>query len=212
MIVELTTLIMFILASFALILTPGPIVSLLLSETLTYGARQGLAVLLGAFVTGSLFLAVYVFGLAPLMMKLPHWAFDLVRYIGAVFLLFLSASMIRTSFKYGSSASEEELTAVPSFKAAFIKAFIAVLANPKAVVFFAAFFSQFIDATRPVQPQLITLSTVFICVGLIGDSCWIFFAHKARPWLYKKGGTRLINRISGTALGLGAILLLFLNP
>ena len=210
MIIELHILLLFVAAVLLLVLSPGPVVSLIIAETLTYGPKHGLAVAFGAVTVATVFLAIYVAGAAPLMMAMPEYMFDAIRYAGAAFLLYMGWNMYRTAQKQSSDGKEDldlEGDAVQAYK----KAMLAAAANPKAIVFFAAFFPQFVDKGEPITPQLIVLSIVFLIVSLSGDSIWVFTASKARNWLHKKGGAKLIGTMAGCTLALGAILLLFIN-
>ena len=208
MVVEPYILLMFLAATYLLVLTPGPVVSLIIAETLTYGPRNGFAVAFGAVTVAALFLLLYVAGAAPLLMALPDWAYDGIRYAGAAFLLYMGWSMIRAA-KEDQPVDTLELEA--SASKAYKKAVLTAAANPKAFVFFAAFFPQFVDMDKDLTPQLGLLAVVFLFASVSGDCIWVVFAAKARQWLSRQGGTRLISRISGSALALGAVLLLIIN-
>ncbi len=200
---------LFALATMTLVLTPGPIVSLIIAETLTFGPRHGFAVVLGTLIFGVVFLAIYVTGGATLFMMLPPWANDVIRYIGAVFLLYMAYQMLRKATDIADDSLSKNLIANP--KKAFKKALIVASTNPKGYLFFAAFFPQFLDFEAPLVPQMASLAIVFIIISGLSDCGWVFFASFARKWLHKKGGAKLIGRISGSFLAMGALILLVIN-
>jgi len=208
MAVEPLILLMFIGATLALVATPGPVVSLMISETLTYGWRQGIAVAFGAGTVGFVFLAFYVLGAAPLMMGLPGWSFDVLRYVGAAFLLYLAYDIITTA----NASDDHVIDMVSTPLAAYKKAIAVTSTSPKTVLFFAAFFPQFLNKSQPFLPQMVILSLAFMVVSVASDCMWVFTANKARTWLAEKGGRKLIKRISGSTLAAGALLLLAINP
>jgi len=88
-------------------------------------------------------------------------------------------------------------------RAAFVS-----LTNPKTLLFFAAFFPQFISTAHPAGPQVALLSLTFLVVIVMVDSCFALLAGRARGLLARHG--RLRNRISGgllvgAGLGLAAV-------
>ena len=202
-------LLLFALATALLVLTPGPIVSLIIAETLTYGPKHGMAVVLGALSVAAVFLALYVAGAASLIRLMPDWVNDAIRYAGAVFLLYLAYGM----FRAGGQKMDSELTAslATTPASAFKKSVAAGATNPKTILFFAAFFPQFLNYDAPVMPQMRLLALIFMLVSAAGDSIWVLFASFARGWLNRKGGVKLIRRLSGSVLALGALLLLVIN-
>ena len=89
----------------------------------------------------------------------------------------------------------------------FAQAFLVSLVNPKTLIFYGAFFPQFITPDRPVMPQAALLSAVFLVIALAIDSGWAVAASRVRPLLTRRG--KLTGRLSGGILiGAGAALAL----
>lgn len=197
---------LFVAATAILVLTPGPIVSLAISETLSNGARNGLAVVFAAATIGVIYLALNYTGFSAIQ-RVSAGLLDLIRYAGAGYLVFLAYSAFRK--KPAALSVEEKRIKSPwrTYKGAL---FVAA-SNPKAILFFAAFFPQFISKELPVDQQLAVLSVAFICITIVLDSFWVIVAAKARTFLGAEENASLIDRISGSVLGLGAVGLLFLN-
>lgn len=191
-----------------LVLTPGPIVSLIIAETLNESPRHGLAVVAGAEVIGILMLAAYVAGFSAVISYLSDDVLRFIRYAGAGYLAWLAfKSFQQAPGQENGGALKVERTPGKAFRAA-----LAVAAtNPKAILFFAAFFPQFISPDLPAMPQLITLSVAFAVLAPLLDCCWVVAAAGARKMLAQKGSATLIGRVSGTVLAAGAIALMFLN-
>lgn len=199
---------LFIGAVALLVLTPGPIVSLIIAETLNESPRHGLAVVAGAEVVGVMMLCVYLLGFSALISHLSDDVLMMIRYAGAAYLAYLAFK----SFTRNASAGQDdglkvERTPIKAFKTAMAVA----ATNPKAILFFAAFFPQFISPDLPPMPQLITLSIVFALLAPALDCVWVIAASGARKLLQQKGSAEMIGKISGSVLALGAIGLLFLN-
>ena len=88
-----------------------------------------------------------------------------------------------------------------------VRGFLVSLTNPKTLLFYGAFFPQFIRLDRPVLPQVALLSAVFLALALLLDGGWAVLAGRARFVLASRG--RLRNRLSGGMLmcaGLGLAL------
>ncbi len=189
-----------------LVLTPGPIVSLIIAETLNESPKHGLAVVAGAEVVGIVMLVAYVAGFSAIVALLSEDTLQIIRYVGAGYLAWLAFNNFRPSSTAGTKLHIER-TPAKAFRAA-----LAVAAtNPKAILFFAAFFPQFITPDLPAMPQLITLSVAFALLAPLLDCCWVVAAAGARKILEQKGSAALISRISGCVLAAGAVALLFLN-
>ena len=81
------------------------------------------------------------------------------------------------------------------------------LTNPKTLLFFGAFFPQFVDPSRPIGPQIALLSATFLILICVIDSGWALAAGRARRVLAAR--TLLRNRISGALLVIAGIGLAF---
>ncbi len=208
MIIDPFILALFAGATFTLTITPGPVVSLMIAESLTYGPRSALFALAGVSVVSIIQLTAYVVGFSYVIAAMPPSTFDIIRYSGVVLLLWMALGMFR---KNQPAPEGENIYPAKSAKKAFMQGFLINGTNPKAILFLVAFFPQFVDKAQPLMPQLILLSAIYLVIGISTDFFWVFAAQKARGWLYSKGGMLLVNRIAGSALVIGATLLLLIN-
>lgn len=191
-----------------LVLTPGPIVSLIIAETLNESPKHGFAVVAGAEVVGIIMLSVYLLGFSAIIEFLSDDVLRAVRYGGAAYLAYLAFK----SFRKSDVGADPKKIAVERTPMRAFKAAMAVAAtNPKAILFFAAFFPQFISPDLPAMPQLITLSVAFAVLAPLLDCVWVLAATGAREILRRKGSVSLISKISGTILAVGACALLLIN-
>jgi threonine/homoserine/homoserine lactone efflux protein len=85
-----------------------------------------------------------------------------------------------------------------SARAIYTRALLVSLTNPKLLLFYGAFFSQFVSVDRPVGMQIVVLSATFIAVSVVLDGSWALIASRARKALTSHG--RLRNRITGGLL------------
>jgi threonine/homoserine/homoserine lactone efflux protein len=183
----------FITATIVLMLIPGPNVSLIVANSIAYGTRYGLLTLAGTSAAIVLQLGLTVLGLTALLGALATW-FEWLRWVGVAYLLWLGIRQWR--------APPLDLTRTRpqprSVRAIALRGFLISLTNPKTLLFFGAFFPQFIAPDRPIGPQLVLLCGSFILVAVTLDSVWALAAGRARGVLAMRG--KLRNRLSGGCL------------
>ena len=155
----------YVLATVILILMPGPIVTLVIANSLAYGTRTGVNSALGARVGNAVLAAGGAFGLAALLGLLAD-VFDIIRYIGAAYLIYLGVKAWRAK-----PETLDDTAPMKSKKAVWGQGFIVAITNPKTLLFYAAFFPQFIDPTMPAAPQLALLAVTFVVIATTLDCC-----------------------------------------
>jgi len=193
------------LAVAILVLMPGPIVTLVIANSLSHGSRSGLATVAGASIGNAILLGATAVGLVAFFALLSE-IFEVVRWAGAGYLIWLGVKAWRA---HGG----QELAIVPAAKrssrAVFLQGFLVAITNPKAIVFYVAFLPQFVDSHLPAGPQLLVMIVTMIIMALFSDSVYALLAGRARGWFTTPGRRRLQSRITGTLLiGIGCGLLL----
>ena len=189
----------FLIASFILAVTPGPGVLYIVTRSLTQGRRFGLASVVGVAL-GNLGNAVGAsIGLAAVF-AVSAVAFIVVKYLGAVYLLYLGVQAIRAP-RIG------EATAAPapaSLGRIFRDGFVVALLNPKTAVFFAAFLPQFMNAQTPAIVQSVTLGSIFVAIAALTDTAYALAAGALAPALVRARGVRAAGRYltGGAFIGL----------
>lgn len=198
----------FIVATMAFILTPGPVVSLIIVQTMQESMRSGFAVSIGAGVVSLLYMAIYLTGFANIM-ALSDQVLVTIRYAGAAYLLFLAWQAWNREINPTGDADQKQV--IKSAWGSFRKSVLISLTSPKMVLFFAAFFPQFMTNSLPYRPQIITLSITFMVIAITIDIGWVLAANKAKALLAQKDRLQMLNKISGAVLASGALLLLVIN-
>ncbi|MGN6232089.1 MAG: LysE family translocator [Trinickia sp.] len=163
---DVSTVSTFVVVVLGLFLIPGPAVLLVLSRTVQGGRKvgilTGLGIATGDFVH-TLFAAV---GLSALLMT-SALAFNLVKYIGAAYLIYLG---IRALLEKPADISLSKVPPVTPFKA-FAQAIPAEVLNPKTALFFLAFMPQFVHPERgSTFIQFATLGLVFVVMSSLYTS------------------------------------------
>ena len=183
----------FVAATVLLMLIPGPNVSLIVGNSIAYGTRYGLLTVAGTSVASILQLGLTMLGLSALIGALAT-GFEWLRWAGVAYLLVLGIRQWR--------AAPTDLTRTPALPrsagAIPLRGFLISLTNPKTLLFFGAFFPQFMSPDQRLLPQLVLLSATFLLIALAVDSGWALAAGRARRLLAIRG--RLRNRLSGGLL------------
>ncbi|MEN3539966.1 leucine efflux protein LeuE [Microbispora sp. ZYX-F-249] len=148
----------YVVGSFLIILLPGPNSLFVLSTAAQRGVRQGYRAAAGVFAGDSVLMFLSAAGVASLLKSTPL-LFSIVKYSGAVYLAWIGIGMLRGAWRSlrasragaaaqvteAAQAAEAVEAAVPAAGDPFRKAFTISLLNPKAILFFVAFFVQFVD-------------------------------------------------------------------
>ena len=194
----------FVLATAVLIILPGPIVSLVIANSLTHGTRTGLTSVGGAQAAMVIQLAVVALGLTSIMAVMAEW-FDWLRWVGAAYLIWLGIQKWRAK----PLLPEERPSGDPRPSAVFWQGFLVAMTNPKLLLFLAAFFPQFMDPAAPAGPQLALLCPTFLVVAALFDGCYALAAGRARGWMRNRRHILIGERVVGSFLiGAGAWLAL----
>jgi homoserine/homoserine lactone efflux protein len=194
----------FVLASAVLILIPGPNVTLLVANSLAYGAHRALATLAGTSSAIALQLAITVLGMTSLMAVLAAW-FEWLRWAGVLYLVWLGVQQWRAP----PVALEDVDPAAVAGRALFWRGFLVSATNPKTLLFYAAFFPQFVDPASPPGPQLLLMSATFLGLATVLDGGYVLLAGRLRQLFRGQRRARLRNRLTGSLLigaGLGLAL------
>jgi threonine/homoserine/homoserine lactone efflux protein len=175
-----------------LMLIPGPNVALIVANSIAYGSRYGLLTVAGTSSAMVPQLILAGLGLSGLMDTLGVW-FDWVRWAGVVYLVWLGIRQWRAPAAGLSVAAEPK-----SWRAIYVRAFLVSLTNPKTLLFYGAFFPQFLSEGRAAAPQIVVLSLTFLTLAVLVDGSWALAAGRARGLIARRG--RLANKLSGGLL------------
>jgi homoserine/homoserine lactone efflux protein len=187
----------FCLAAIAIVIVPGPTVTVVIANSLKYGQRAGLLNVAGTQAGLVVWMAVAIAGLASAITLMGVW-FDVVRIAGAAYLIWLGIKLLR---------SKGELLAAAATKPKggfFLQGFVVILSNPKVLLVFGALIPQFISPDGDYLKQLILLGLSFMVIATVFDSLYAFAAGNAGSWL-SKSRIRAVEVSSGLCLIGGGI-------
>lgn len=183
----------YIAACVVVAVIPGPMVTLVVANSLTHGSRAGLLNVAGAQLAMALMMAVLVAGLAAMVETLGWW-FDGLRLVGAAYLVWIGIRMLRSP---GDLAAGERL---PEPRGGFfLQGFLVMLSNPKVLLFFGAFIPQFVDASREPSQQIVLLGATAMVVATLSDGLYALLGARAGA-LLSRGRMRLVSQLGGLSL------------
>jgi threonine/homoserine/homoserine lactone efflux protein len=198
------SLLTFLLASFVLIVIPGPSVLFTIGRALSAGRRGGLLSVAGNATGAYLQVLAVAVGIGTLVQRSTE-LYTAIKIVGAGYLIYLGVQAFR--HRHALSAA----VAAPAGKRGstwrmYLDGLLVGVANPKTIVFFTVALPQFTDRSAGHVPlQLLFLGAAFTAMALICDSVWAVVAGTAREWLARS--PRRIAAIGGTGgvaiVGLG---------
>ncbi|MFI5000799.1 MAG: LysE family translocator, partial [Reyranellales bacterium] len=154
---DFSTLALFAAACLALCATPGPDMLLIASRSISQGKASGLATLAGIQVGTYCHALAAALGLSQLFLAVPI-AYDVVRYAGAAYLLYLAWQTLRST---GTALAPTPGLRRYPIAVVFRQGLLTNLLNPKMALFVLALFPQFVDpGAGSVAVQILLLATV----------------------------------------------------
>lgn len=165
--IDPSKLTLFIFAALALLLVPGPAVLYIIARSASQGRAAGLVSVL-AIETANLIQATAAgLGLSAILLS-SALAFDVVKYLGAAYLIFLGIRKLLSS----DNEAEEEIKQ-ESLRQIYWQGVAINILNPKTALFFFAFLPQFVDpALGNVVAQNLLLGMIFVGLAIVTDSLY----------------------------------------
>lgn len=190
---DYNTLSIFFATSLLLAIAPGPDNIFVLTQSIVFGRKAGIIVTLG-LATGLVFHTIIVTLGISTIFQTSIVAFNVLKYIGASYLLFLAWK----SFKASSSKIDISKRKKLSSWQLYSRGIIMNIINPKISIFFLAFLPQFTNSAKgSISLQLIVLGIIFILATLIVFSLVAQMSGVIGYWISKsKKGEVLINRVT----------------
>jgi threonine/homoserine/homoserine lactone efflux protein len=202
----LSTYLLYLAAVALLVLTPGPTMLMSMTNAIAHGAPKAMASASGSITAALGMILLSSLGLGAVLAA-SDTAFWVLKLLGGAYLIYLG---VKT---FCSTASSFDLPAASAssgmpLRKLYLQGVLVGASNPKALLFFAAFFPQFVDATQAWAPQFAILALTFVAFELTTLTLCTLFAARLAPWLRQAGRAKLFNRLSGSLFaGMGCLLL-----
>jgi len=195
-------IIYFVIASFLVVIVPGPTVSLIIANSLKSGVRAGILNVVGTQFGLIILILLLALGFKVISPFLED-VIKIVKVVGAIYLMTLGY------LSFSSKNLSDNAQQIKKFDKKFIlQGLLVILSNPKAFLFLGAFIPQFIDINQPIENQIIFFGILFMIVGAIFDGMYAVIFGKFREIIINKY-INLLNKLGGSLLFFVGLWLLF---
>ncbi len=191
---------LFILMTFVVSATPGPNMLFVMSISARHGIRTAVVAMLGCMTALLAMMSVSAAGLGALLQAAPT-VFEALRLAGAAYLAYLGVKCWRAPVQdqTGGGTDGYPAAAVPAVQsgAVYRQGFLVAASNPKAILFAAAFFPQFINPDAAKLPQFAILLTTFTVIEVAWYFVYAVSGKRLSSYLQRASVMRAFNRLTG---------------
>ena len=195
---------LFLQIAFFLTITPGTPRVVIVTYAINYGLKRSVITAIGDVSANTLQMVLIAFGMGTLISVYPD-ILNYLRWVGILYLLYIAFDLFKSSMNLDFNKSFSTKSNLSLFRDGFLVAFL----SPKAWVFFAAIFPQFLNLEGDFGIQLIVLIISWVVLDFSTLMLYGFTAQKIVSWL--KTNPKIINTISACALVVIAIIIAFTN-
>ena len=206
----LSTWWLFIAMTFVVSATPGPNMLLIMSVSARHGLRASVMAMMGCMTALLAMMSISAAGMGAVLQNSPQ-VFEALRLAGAAYLAYLGVKVWRAPVEDNTTTTaprgqgdEPNATSGPARTAAAIntgaiyrEAFLVAASNPKAILFAAAFFPQFIHADSPQFPQFAILLATFTVIEVTWYFVYAVSGKRLSVVLQRSAVMKIFNRITG---------------
>jgi threonine/homoserine/homoserine lactone efflux protein len=182
----------FSFAFLLLALVPGAGLAIILSRALGGGFANGLAVTTGLIIGDFIFMGIAIVGLSALANSMGSF-FNLLKYAGALYLLWLGLKMILSDTKQIEVSAQ---TGKNLFKDV-IMGLIVTLGNPKPILFYGSFLPTFLDLTRVTLSDYLTMGLIITLISFVVYGVFIALTLKAKTFFVSSKATKRLDQAVG---------------
>ena len=203
--ISITDLALYALAVFILFLTPGPVWVALLARTLSGGFQAAWPLALGVSLGDAAWPLLAILGVSWLVNEIDG-LMRIMRIVGALMFLIMGTLLITRADR--ALGSNSRLTR-PGMWAGFVAGLLAILSNPKAILFYMGVLPGFFDLTQISNTDIFTIVLVSVLVPFLSNLTLIAFVHQIGQALRSPSAVKRINIISGCLLVVVGLIILF---
>ena len=193
-------------AHFLALISPGPDFFLIMQASLRLPFRYAILVCAGITAANALYLLLAVFSLE--VVRETTWLMILLKYLGALYLVFLGIMLLRTPKRSLDQQGPANLLQVRHLGKQFLIGFMSGILNPKNVIFYLALFTVMVsDKTNFMTRCLYALWMILVVFVWDSGVVMVIGRDRVRDWLGRS--VFLIEKMSGIMLTLFGLLLPF---
>ena len=174
-----STMLIFVTASLALLVVPGPAVLYIVARSIDQGRVAGIVSVLGIALGSMVHIMAAALGVSALLLS-SALAFSIFKYLGAAYLIYLGVRKLMEK----DAVHQVEQPEPTALSRIFTQGVIVNILNPKTALFFFAFLPQFVDPNRgSVAVQVMLLGAIFTVLAVFSDSIYALLAGTIRQYL-----------------------------
>ena len=187
---------LFVAMAFVVSATPGPNMLLVMSHSARFGWRAAVATMCGCMTSLLAMMCISAAGMGALLHAFPT-VFDAMRLAGAAYLAYLGVQGWRSKVADtdGAAPVAARETAVP--RLLYRQGMLVAASNPKAILFAAAFFPQFLNPAAPTLAQFSILLATFAVIEVSWYLVYALGGHQLSHHLRRASVMRIFNRVTG---------------
>jgi threonine/homoserine/homoserine lactone efflux protein len=199
--VALDDLILFLGGSILVTMVPGADMALVMRQVFVGGTALAQRTIFGNLTGLVVHAAALAIGLSALLVASAE-AYTVVKVAGAGYLIYLGVQGLLSArrSKPIEAGAVPLASHVPSMRTAYLQGLISTVLNPKPALLFLTFLPQFVDASRPVLPQIAFLAGVHIVVGLVWMTLYAHLVARAHRTLTRGDVRRWLEGATGVVL------------
>jgi len=188
----------FILLSLFVVMSPGIDTALITKRTISAGKSDGFKMALGITAGALVHTFAAAFGLSAVLMQ-SALAFDIVKYIGAAYLIYLGVSSFISKGKNKEQVLDNQKE-IPAKGSAFKQGFFSNVLNPKVAIFFLTFLPQFVNTQSHAAKQLILMGIIYTLLSIVWFIVYVIFINYLRKWLMTPIIQSMMEKATGIVL------------
>jgi threonine/homoserine/homoserine lactone efflux protein len=205
--VPIEQLLPFLVGSILITVVPGADMALVTRQVFLGGTALAQRTVFGNLSGLVVHAVALAAGLSALLAASAE-AYTVVKLAGAAYLVLLGIQTLRSARRGrwenpaldGPAGAAHPPRGVPSMRTAYVQGLISTVLNPKPALLFLTYLPQFVDASRPVLPQIGFLAGVHIVVGLIWMTAFAHLVARAHRTLTRPAVRRWLEGVTGTVL------------
>ncbi|GAA5075023.1 LysE family translocator [Roseibacterium beibuensis] len=208
MTLSLSQLFLYASALFVLFLIPGPVWLATAARTLAHGWLAAIPLILGVALGDMLWSLLAVLGLSWIVAAYP-WIMEALRWVAVGVFALMGWLLIRHA---DAPVSGDSRLNRPGALAGFLAGLVAILANPKAILFYAGMLPGFFDLTGVTRADIIVIAAISMGVPMVGNTGFALLVDIARRRFSSPERLARINRVAGALLILVAVVIALPSP
>ena len=185
---------LFLITTFLVVLAPGPAALAVTAESASSGVSRSYFVIFGVASANVIYFVLSATGISALIVG-SSVLFNAIKWAGVAYLLYIGLSAILS--REGPFRVGEEAASTVPLRRLFLRGFVVEMANPKALLYFAALLPQFVDPAKAMLPQFLLFGFCTLLIDLAVYGGYSLLAHLSSRSGIKPSIVNAINRIAG---------------